>query len=39
LGRLLEGKQESVRFFEKRTKAILEDHQKLKEKAYSRKSL
>jgi hypothetical protein len=33
LARLVDGKQESVRFFEKRTRAVLDEHLRLKEKA------
>jgi hypothetical protein len=39
LSKLVENKQESIRFFEKRTKAILDDHLKLKEKTYSHNSV
>lgn len=36
LERLIENKQESIKFFEKRTKAILDEHLRLKQKTYSR---
>lgn len=39
LARLVEGKHESVRFFEKRTKAVLDDHLRLKEKGEGRAPL
>lgn len=39
LSKLIENKQESIKFFEKRTKAILDDHLKLKERTYCRNSV
>ena len=39
LAKLLENKQESIKMFEKRTKMILDEHLKLKEKTYARETV